>query len=176
MPLRTHPDADYICVFMRHRHELPDGPRHAIAALAHDYQNLIEQLFVEGIASGEFRADLNPQLATLALLGLCNSVIAARALPHTSASTISSTIMPDAYRRRRSSRGPSSRRAAANKEKFEGGEETMSNDKSTRTFIGAPTSTGSSRSSSVPISARPARRPRPRPTSAISGATSMAAS
>ena len=83
MPLRTRPEADYIRVFIRHRHELPDGPRHAVAALARDYQSLIERMFVEGIASGEFRSSLNPQLATLALLGLCNSVIAARALPHT---------------------------------------------------------------------------------------------
>jgi AcrR family transcriptional regulator len=83
MPLRTRPQADYIRVFIRHRHELPDGPRHAVAALARDYQSLIERMFVEGIASGEFRSSLNPQLATLALLGLCNSVIAARALPPT---------------------------------------------------------------------------------------------
>jgi AcrR family transcriptional regulator len=41
MPLRTHPDADYIRVFIRHRHELPDGPRHQIAALARNYQHLV---------------------------------------------------------------------------------------------------------------------------------------
>jgi len=80
-PLRAHPEADYIRVFLRHRHELPDGPRHTVAALARAYQELIERLFVEAIATGEFRADLNPSLATLALLGLCNSVIGARALP-----------------------------------------------------------------------------------------------
>lgn len=83
-PLRTHPEADYIRVFIRHRHELPSGARQAVAALARGYQGLIEQLFVEGIASGQFRAGLNPQLATLALLGLCNSVISARALPRSS--------------------------------------------------------------------------------------------
>lgn len=84
MPLRTHPDAEYIRVFIRHRHELPDGLRYKIAALARDYQSLVEQLFIDGIASGELQSDLNPQRATLALLGLCNSVIAARALPHAS--------------------------------------------------------------------------------------------
>jgi TetR/AcrR family transcriptional regulator, cholesterol catabolism regulator len=83
-PLRTHPEADYIRVFIRHRHELPSGARQQVAALARSYQGLIEQLFVEGIASGQFRAELNPQLATLALLGLCNSVISARALPRSS--------------------------------------------------------------------------------------------
>jgi AcrR family transcriptional regulator len=84
MPLRSQPDADYIRVFIRHRHELPDGLRQNISALAREYQSLIEQLFVEGIASGELQGDLNPQRATLALLGLCNSVISARALPQTS--------------------------------------------------------------------------------------------
>jgi hypothetical protein len=64
-----------------YRTSLLDGPRHSVAALARAYQELIERLFVEAIATGEFRADLNPSLATLALLGLCNSVIGARALP-----------------------------------------------------------------------------------------------
>jgi AcrR family transcriptional regulator len=80
-PLRSHPAADYIRVFLRHRHELPDEPRRAVAKLAAQYQALIERIFVEGVAAGEFRADLDPKLATLALLGLCNSVIGARSLP-----------------------------------------------------------------------------------------------
>ena len=83
LPLRTHPEADYIRVFLRHRHELPDGPRHTIAALARKYTSLIERLFFEGCASGELRADLDPHLNALALLGLCNSVIANRSLPRT---------------------------------------------------------------------------------------------
>jgi TetR/AcrR family transcriptional regulator, cholesterol catabolism regulator len=80
-PLRRHPDGDYVCVFIRHRRELPDGPRQAVAALGHAYQELIERLFEEGIAAKEFRADLDPKLATLALLGLCNSVITNRGVP-----------------------------------------------------------------------------------------------
>lgn len=80
-PLRSRPAADYIRVFLRHRHELPDGPRQAVARLAAQYQSLIEQIFAEGLSSGEFRSDLDPKLATLALLGLCNSVIGARSLP-----------------------------------------------------------------------------------------------
>lgn len=83
-PLRSHPEADYIRVFLRHRHELPDGFRQEIAALARTYQNLIERLLTRGIEAGELRKDLNPQLATLALLGLCNSVISNRALPRSS--------------------------------------------------------------------------------------------
>jgi hypothetical protein len=38
-------------------------------------------LFREGIAAGELRADLDPKLAALALLGLCNSVITNRGVP-----------------------------------------------------------------------------------------------
>ena len=89
-PLRTHPDADYIRVFVRHRHELPDGLRQRIAGLARAYQALIERLFREGIKAGEIRVDVDPQLATLALLGLCNSVLTNRALPR--ASTIDDII------------------------------------------------------------------------------------
>jgi len=80
-PLRSHPEADYIRVFLRHRHELPDGMRQRIAGLARTYQALVQQLITQGIEAGEFRKDLDPQLATLALLGLCNSVISNRALP-----------------------------------------------------------------------------------------------
>jgi AcrR family transcriptional regulator len=83
-PLRSRPQADYIRVFLRHRHELPNGPRQTVATLARGYQSLIEQLFVEGVASGQLRADLDPQLSTIALLGLCNSVIANRGLPQSS--------------------------------------------------------------------------------------------
>lgn len=94
-PLRTHPEADYIRVFLRHRHELPDGLRQSVAALAHTYQDLVEQLFVQGIATGQLKRDLDPKLAALALLGLCNSVISNRALPRTT--TIDSII--DEYAR-----------------------------------------------------------------------------
>jgi TetR/AcrR family transcriptional regulator, cholesterol catabolism regulator len=81
LPLRSRPAADYIRVFVRHRHHLPSGPKQTVARLALEYQNLIEEIFSAGVASGEFRADLDPKLATLAMLGLCNSVLAGRALP-----------------------------------------------------------------------------------------------
>jgi AcrR family transcriptional regulator len=83
LPLRSHPAADYIRVFVLHRNELPNGPRQEVGRLARTYQGLVQQIFADGIATGEFAADLNPELATLGLLGLCNSVIAARSLPPT---------------------------------------------------------------------------------------------
>ena len=84
LPLRSHPAADNIRIFVLHRHELPNGPRQEVGRLARTYQESIQQIFVDGIANGEFAADLNPDLATLALLGLCNSVLTARSLPPTS--------------------------------------------------------------------------------------------
>jgi|TARA_B100000959_G_scaffold218243_1_gene230367 AcrR family transcriptional regulator len=80
-PLRSQPEADYIRVFVNHRHELPNGPRQEIGKLAHTYQALVEDLFGQGIESGELQQNINPKLAALALLGLCNSVISNRALP-----------------------------------------------------------------------------------------------
>lgn len=84
LPLRSHPAADYIRVFALHRHELPDGARQEVGRLARTYQGLIQQIFEEGIASGEFAADLNAELATLGLLGMCNAVLTARSLPPSS--------------------------------------------------------------------------------------------
>lgn len=78
LPLRTKPHAEYIKVFYRHRHELPDDLRHGISRLAREYQSLIEELFQSGVNTGELRSDLKPKLASLALMGLCNSVIASR--------------------------------------------------------------------------------------------------
>src|SRR5262245_43123272 len=83
-PLRKRPQADYIRVFLRHRHQLPDPLRHTITRFAKEYQDLIEKIFLGGKASGEFRSDLDTGLATLAFLGLCNSVISARSLPRSS--------------------------------------------------------------------------------------------
>lgn len=80
-PLAEKPYADYIRVFLRHRHELPPEPRAVVARLAREYQGLIEQLFEDGVARGELRPDLDTHLATLGFLGLCNSVITNRSLP-----------------------------------------------------------------------------------------------
>ena len=175
MPLRTRPQADYIRVFIRHRHELPDGPRHAVAALARDYQSLIERMFVEGIASGEFRSSLNPQLATLALLGLCNSVIAARTCPPPSALTTSSTSTAD--RHRRDTRTLPRARVTLNTAMI-GGEERHQTWNPTSVYescTARPTSTGSLPSSSGRFSALPVRLRKPRPMPATSGGTSTAA-
>jgi AcrR family transcriptional regulator len=81
MPLTMKPEGDYVRVFVHHRHQLPSGPRQAVAALARRYHNLIERLFAEAVRCGDFRSDLNPTLAAHAMLGLCNSVTGARTPP-----------------------------------------------------------------------------------------------
>lgn len=80
-PLRKDPDGDYVRVFLRHRHELSEPARKRMIGLAREFQSLVQTVFADGVENGEFRRDLNPQLAMLALLGLCNSVIGARSLP-----------------------------------------------------------------------------------------------
>ncbi len=80
-PLRKDPDGDYVRVFLRHRHELSEPARKHMVELAREFQSLVETVFAEGVARNEFRPGLDPQLAMLALLGLCNSVIGARSLP-----------------------------------------------------------------------------------------------
>lgn len=80
-PLQQRPYADYIRVFLRHRHELPDKERRHIVGLSRQYQKLVNQVFAKGVASGEFRSNLNVEYAAFALLGLCNSVISSHAWP-----------------------------------------------------------------------------------------------
>jgi AcrR family transcriptional regulator len=80
-PLRERPYADYIRVFVRHRHELPDEERRRIVGLSREYQKLVNLIFAEGVASGEFRANLNVEFAAFALIGLCNSVISSHVWP-----------------------------------------------------------------------------------------------
>src|SRR2546426_7642747 len=64
---------DYTVVFLRERRFLPPPARKRIRAIEQRYERIIERVIDQGVASGEFRADLDTRLATLALLGLGNS-------------------------------------------------------------------------------------------------------
>lgn len=64
---------DFTLAFLRERRFLPDPARKRIRAIERRYERIIERVIGEGIASGEFRADLDARMATLALLGLGNS-------------------------------------------------------------------------------------------------------
>jgi len=64
---------DFTLAFLRERRFLPEPARKRIRAIERRYERIIERVISEGSASGEFRADLDARMATLALLGLGNS-------------------------------------------------------------------------------------------------------
>jgi AcrR family transcriptional regulator len=66
---------DFTLVFLRERRFLPKPARSRIRALELRYERTIQKIIERGIASGEFRADLDARMATLALLGLGNSAV-----------------------------------------------------------------------------------------------------
>jgi AcrR family transcriptional regulator len=65
---------EYVQVFLRERGNLPDESRRRVGRLSRRLERIIEGVFATGIETGEFRRNLNPRLATLALLGMCNAV------------------------------------------------------------------------------------------------------
>jgi len=67
---------DYTLVFLRERRFLPQPARKRIRAIELRYERIIERVIEQGVADGEFRADLDARMATLALLGLGNSAAA----------------------------------------------------------------------------------------------------
>lgn len=64
---------EFTQAFLRERRFLPDPARRRIRAFERRYERIIQRVIEHGIASGEFRADLDSRMATLALLGLGNS-------------------------------------------------------------------------------------------------------
>ncbi len=67
---------DFTLVFLGERRFLPEPARKRIRAIERRYERIIQQVIEQGIASGEFRPDLDARMATLALLGLGNSAAA----------------------------------------------------------------------------------------------------
>jgi AcrR family transcriptional regulator len=73
-PLRSR--YDYVRVFLGDRDKLAPRSRRKIGVGSRLYERRLEEIFAAGVASGAFRRDLDCRLATLALLGMCNSVAA----------------------------------------------------------------------------------------------------
>ncbi len=71
-PVRERPD--YVRVFLRDRHHLPDCSRRKIGGLSRRYEKQLRDVFQGGVENGEFRSDLDCRLAALALLGMLNGV------------------------------------------------------------------------------------------------------
>lgn len=65
---------DFVRVFLNERQFLPNESRRRIGRWSRGLERIFEEVIKEGIATGEFRADLDARLATLAILGMCNAV------------------------------------------------------------------------------------------------------
>jgi len=65
--------ADYVRVFLNERQYLPRASRQRIAKWSRGIERVIEGVIKDGIRRGEFAADTDPRLATLAVLGMLNA-------------------------------------------------------------------------------------------------------
>ncbi len=65
---------DYVRVFLTQRQFLPQASRRRVGKWSRAIEELFEVVVRDGIQRGEFRADADPRLTTLALLGMANAV------------------------------------------------------------------------------------------------------
>ncbi len=66
--------SDFVKVFLNERQHLPSESRRRIGRWSRGLERIFQDVIKEGIADGEFRSDLDPRLAALAILGMCNAV------------------------------------------------------------------------------------------------------
>lgn len=71
-PLRNR--GDYVNVFLNERRHLPTESRRRIGRHSRAIEKIFEDVLRAGVEKGEFRADLDARLATLAILGMANAV------------------------------------------------------------------------------------------------------
>lgn len=71
-PIADRPD--FVKVFLNERQHLPAESRRRIGRWSRGLERIFEEVINEGVARREFRADLDPRLATLGILGMCNAV------------------------------------------------------------------------------------------------------
>jgi AcrR family transcriptional regulator len=64
---------DYVKVFLNERQHLPSESRRRIGRWSRGLERIFEEVIKDGVAKGEFRANLDTRLATLAILGMCNA-------------------------------------------------------------------------------------------------------
>jgi len=64
---------DFVLVFLRERHHLPDESRRRVGRLARRLERIFQDVLEAGVRAGEFPQDLDCRLGTLALLGMCNA-------------------------------------------------------------------------------------------------------
>jgi AcrR family transcriptional regulator len=68
--------AAFTRVFLQERHKLPDASRHRVGRYARRYERIFQSVLEAGVATGEFRKDLDCRLTTLAAIGMCNAAAA----------------------------------------------------------------------------------------------------
>ncbi|MBZ0217252.1 MAG: TetR/AcrR family transcriptional regulator [Fimbriimonadaceae bacterium] len=71
LPMKTR--QDYVVVFINERHHVPKPKRRRVEQSSAQYEEIIERIFSEGRTTGDLAADLDPHLAMLSMIGLCNS-------------------------------------------------------------------------------------------------------
>jgi AcrR family transcriptional regulator len=71
-PLVDRPD--FVRVFLNERQHLPTESRRRIGRWSRGLERIFEDVIKEGVARREFRPDLDPRLAMLGILGMCNAV------------------------------------------------------------------------------------------------------
>jgi AcrR family transcriptional regulator len=67
---------NYIKVFLTQRHFLPDPSRQRVAVVSRGIEQTFLGVIREGIASGDFKSDIDPRLTMLTILGAANAVSA----------------------------------------------------------------------------------------------------
>jgi TetR/AcrR family transcriptional regulator, cholesterol catabolism regulator len=72
LPLRDR--RNYMKVFVNERRYLPTESRRRIGRHSKALERIFEDILRGGVKAGEFRADLDPRLTTLAILGMANAV------------------------------------------------------------------------------------------------------
>jgi AcrR family transcriptional regulator len=65
--------SDFVKVFLNERQHLPAESRRRIGRWSRGLERIFEDVIREGVTRREFRSDLNPRLATLAILGMSNA-------------------------------------------------------------------------------------------------------
>ena len=73
-PLRDR--RDYVNVFLNERRHLPTESRRRIGRHSRAVEKIFQDVLRAGVEDGEFRADLDTRLASLAILGMVNAVAA----------------------------------------------------------------------------------------------------
>jgi AcrR family transcriptional regulator len=66
----------FVRVFLNQRQFLPNRSRRRVGKLSRGLEKIFEDVIRQGMRAGEFRADLDPRVTTLGILGMANGVAA----------------------------------------------------------------------------------------------------